>query len=236
MNILPDCDHKTPVAPAEAFQAVLHRLGCSFRWQFDCYAAYLRGFPNIADRHVQEVVPVTWSKETLGMKPIVSITHFSAAWASISRIALRRVVVSKQVYATHYRNAAITMNVVVADGASHYLVYINRSQIDAFKGMFGGFVRRVVERRVLAEAPDVLRGIRAADRGDPARSTATDRSRYGRPERSPIRGRTSESLDYGCGFLLNARKFLVARRGVTREFSMPPATWAGRHATCLFLR
>jgi hypothetical protein len=156
-SALPYRDHKMPVAPAEAFQAVLHRL-TFFPRQFDCYAAYLRGFPNIADRHVQESF-LYWSKETLGMKPIVSITHFSADWFDTPDRP-EAMVVSKQVYATHYRNAAITMNVVVADGASHYLVYINRSQIDAFKGMFGGFVRRVVERRVLAEAPDVLRGIR----------------------------------------------------------------------------
>jgi hypothetical protein len=39
-------------------------------------------------------------------------------------------------------------------------VYLNRSHVDAFQGLLGGMVRRVVERRVKAEAPSVLRGLR----------------------------------------------------------------------------
>ena len=156
------------------------------------YEAYLRGFPNIADRHVQESF-LYWSKETFGMKPIVSITHFSAAWSDTPDRP-EAMVVSKQVYATHYRNAATTTFMVIAAGASHYLVYINRSQIDAFKGMFGGFVRRVVERRVLAEAPEVLRASGGGSRRPrPIRSDISIVIRTA--ERSPIRGRTSEGLD-----------------------------------------
>ena len=90
---------------------------------------------------------------------IVSITHFSAAWLDTPGEP-QAIVVSKQVYATHYRNASLTMTAVVADGEARYLVYINRSQIDAFRGLFGGFVRRAVEQRVLAEVPEVLRDVR----------------------------------------------------------------------------
>jgi hypothetical protein len=156
-SALPYHDHKTPVAPADALQSILHRLDF-FSRRFACYADYLRGYPAVADQHVQQSF-LYWSKETLGMKPIVSITHFSAAWLDTPG-GPQAIVVSKQVYATHYRNGSLTMTAIVADGESRYLVYINRSQIDAFRGLFGGFVRRAVERRVLAEVPEVLRDVR----------------------------------------------------------------------------
>ena len=39
-----------------------------------CYADYLRHFPAGRDRHVTESF-LYWSKESLGAKPIVSVTH-----------------------------------------------------------------------------------------------------------------------------------------------------------------
>ena len=93
------------------------------------------------------------------MKPIISITHFSLA-----RFTTRNVpevaVVAKQVYASHYRDAAITVTALTSDHAGAYLVYVHRSRVDAFQGLFGGMVRRIVERRVKAEAPGVLMGLR----------------------------------------------------------------------------
>jgi hypothetical protein len=41
-----------------------------------------------------------------------------------------------------------------------YLVYLNRSRIDVLDGFLGGFVRRIVERRLRSEAADVVRGLR----------------------------------------------------------------------------
>jgi hypothetical protein len=156
-NASPYRDHKVPVRPGDAFQAVLQRLEF-FPRRFDCYAEYLRRFPIVPDRHVQQSF-LYWSKETLGMKPIISITHLSAARFDRPELP-EAVIVSKQVYATHYRNASITMTLFAGEHTARYLVYVNRSQIDAFRGMLGGFVRRVVERRVRAEAPAVLRDLR----------------------------------------------------------------------------
>jgi hypothetical protein len=157
-SALPYRDHKVPVRPGDAFQAVLQRLEF-FPRRFDCYAAYLRGFPMAPDQHVQQSF-LYWSKETLGMKPIISITHLSAARFDRPELP-DAIIVSKQVYATHYKDASITMTLIAGEHTSRYLVYVNRSQIDAFRGMLGGFVRRVVERRVRAEAPVVLRELRS---------------------------------------------------------------------------
>jgi hypothetical protein len=119
------------------------------------------------DSHVQASF-LYWSKETLGMKPIVSITHFSAARFTTPEMP-ELVVVAKQVYASHYKNASITVTALVRDGAARYLVYLNRSHIDAFQARFGSMVRRIVERRVKAEAPGVLQNLRRRiEAGPPA--------------------------------------------------------------------
>lgn len=150
-------DHKTPIRPADAFDAVLERLPF-LRRHFAGYAAYLKRYPESPDGLVRQSF-LYWSKETLGMKPIIAITHFSVIRAGDPALP-EAMIVSKQIYATHYRNASISLTAVAGDGDSRYLVYVNRAQIDAFRGMLGGFVRRVVERRVRAEAPGVLADLR----------------------------------------------------------------------------
>jgi hypothetical protein len=74
---LPYHDHKTPVRPGDAFAAVVRRLEF-FPNNLPCYADYLRKFPRRHDHHVRESF-LYWSKETFGMRPIISITHLSIA-------------------------------------------------------------------------------------------------------------------------------------------------------------
>jgi hypothetical protein len=167
--VLPYHDDRQPVAPAVLFQLLLRRIEF-FPRRLPCYAAYLEAFPNSRDDHVRQSF-VYWSKETLGMKPIISITHFSAARFDAPGLP-DAVVVAKQIYATHYKNASITVTALLGDASGRYLVYVNRSHVDAFQGFFGGMVRRIVERRVKSEAPEVLHGLRRRlESGDPPRGT-----------------------------------------------------------------
>jgi hypothetical protein len=155
---LPYHDHEDLVFPSEHFGALLRGFSFISR-DLPCYADYLRAYPfALSDSHIQQSF-LYWSKEDLGMKPIISITHFSAARFDTPGLP-DAVVVARQVYATHYRNAAITVTALVTENHRRYLVYLNRSHVDAFQGLLGGMVRRVVERRVKAEAPSVLRGLR----------------------------------------------------------------------------
>jgi hypothetical protein len=164
-------DRRLPVVPAVLFNQLLHRVDFLPRY-LGSYADFLRGFPRVADPHLTHSF-LYWSKETLGMKPIVSITHFSAA--RFNSPALPEVVsVAKQVYASHYRNASITVTALFAHGGARYLMYLNRSHVDAFQGVFGGLIRRTVERRVKGEAPGVLQGLRGRlESGDPPSSGGT---------------------------------------------------------------
>lgn len=153
----PYLDHDDPVDPGAAFDGVLQRVEF-FPKNLKCYADYLRTFPRGRDSHVRHSF-LYWSRESLGLKPIISVTHLSAARFEQPHLP-EAVVVARQVYASHYKNASITITALVADGPTRYLVYVNRTHVDAFGGMFGGMVRRLVERRVRAEAPAVLQNLR----------------------------------------------------------------------------
>jgi hypothetical protein len=160
-------DHQKPLSPPEMFGALLTRLP-SLSQNMPCYARYLRSYPAAPDSHVQQSF-LYWSKETLGIRPIISITHFSAARFESSGLP-EAVVIAKQVYATHYKTASLALTAVVSDQSARYLVYLNRSHVDAFHGLFGGLVRHLVERRVRAEAPELLLAFRKRlESGDPDR-------------------------------------------------------------------
>jgi hypothetical protein len=167
---LPYHDHRAAVRPAEVFGVLLERTPF-LQANLACYADYLRQYPLAGDAASRESF-LYWSKETLGMKPIISITHHSIArFTAPGMPAVASV--AKQVYATHYKNASFTMTALASDSETYYLVYLHRSQVDAFHGFFGGMVRRMVERRVKAEAPGVLNSFRARlESGEPPSAVA----------------------------------------------------------------
>ena len=103
---------------------------------------------------------VYWSKEQIAGKPIVSATHVSTLRSDVPGVP-EGLAATVGIFSTHYVNASLGVMAVVreAPGASGYLVYMNRSQVDVLGGMFGGLVRMVVQRRLRSEATDVLREI-----------------------------------------------------------------------------
>jgi hypothetical protein len=109
-----------------------------------------------------------WSKESLGAKPIVSITHVVMIESRGQR-QNEALVARKQVYASHYILAALSFTAISAspDGTQQYLVYLNRSRSDVFNGLFGGFIRRTIARRLRAEAPQALQALRQRLESEP---------------------------------------------------------------------
>jgi hypothetical protein len=66
------------------------------------------------------------------------------------------------------KDGAVAVTAIVGSPARSYLVYSFRSDVDVLAGVFGGLVRRVIERRVQEEAPTVLSGLRVRlESGDP---------------------------------------------------------------------
>ena len=93
---------------------------------------------------------VYWSKELVRSRPVISITHVATSTAADdSPVAFA--IGSKQIYAMHYYDASLGLTLLVPDRTSAspatYVVYLNRSRIDLFDGLFGGVTRRIVAGR-----------------------------------------------------------------------------------------
>jgi hypothetical protein len=136
-------------------------------------AGYLSRYP--ADSTTDCESFFYWSQEELGTgKQITTITHV-AILRSAERARPEVLVASKQVSATHYLTASLSLT-AIANGAAgqKYLVYARRSRADLLDGPFSGLVRRVLERRIRAEAPAVLDRLRIRlESGDPPASSFT---------------------------------------------------------------
>jgi hypothetical protein len=89
-----------------------------------------------------------WSKERVSRRLVVSVTHLA-----ISRThgPSAYAIASKQIYGTHYFDASLGLTVLVRDPSvsspAMYLVYLNRSRVDIFDGLFGGIARTIVNTR-----------------------------------------------------------------------------------------
>ena len=112
---------------------------------------------------------VYWSKELVRGRPVISITHVATA-AAIDDSPVAYTVGSKQIYATHYFDASLGLTFLVPDrsaaSSGTFVVYLNRSRIDLFDGLFGGVARRMVAGRargLVAEQLQRLQGALAAE-------------------------------------------------------------------------
>ena len=102
-----------------------------------------------------------WSKERYDAgKDVISVTYvvMTAPRASSGIAAL---VLSQQIFASHYVNGAIGVTAVLQDAATgqRYLAYLNRSSVDLFTGPFRLF-RRAAEQRIERQVPALLKQLR----------------------------------------------------------------------------
>ena len=111
---------------------------------------------------------VYWSKELVRGRPVISITHVATA-AAIDDSPVSYAIGSKQIYAMHYFDASLGLTLLVPDRTAAapvmYVIYVNRSRVDIFDGVFGGVARRIVAgraRTVVAEQLQRLQRVLAA--------------------------------------------------------------------------
>jgi hypothetical protein len=114
-----------------------------------------------------------WSKERYGnAKPVIAVTHVTIIrpGADGQPVVL---VLGKDIFATHYRNASLGMTAIVRDHVRDvsYLVYVNRSHVDVLGGVFGGLKRKVIEGRIRSESADLLTRVRNRLEGGAPSST-----------------------------------------------------------------
>lgn len=116
------------------------------------YAPHLRWhlleYPVAIDENTSDFI--YWSKELVHGRPVISITHVLIAKAT-DKSPVRYAIGSKQIYATHYFDASLGLTLLISDPAASsrgtYVVYLNRTRIDLFEGLFGSVARRVAAGR-----------------------------------------------------------------------------------------
>jgi hypothetical protein len=104
-----------------------------------------------------------WSKEMVGRRPVVSVTHLAITNTS-TESAADYAIASKHIYGTHYFVASLGLTVLVrapAPALATYVVYVNRSRIDLFDGTMGPIIRRVVGRKARALVSEQLERMRS---------------------------------------------------------------------------
>ena len=119
-------------------------------------------YPQQENNAVNHVI--YWSKERMGPAVVVSVTHLAVARVD-GVPPLAYAAASKQIYSSHYFDASLGLTIVLHDEArpdSAYLVYANRSRIDALGGVFGGVKRAIVRSRARAAAQGSM--VEARDR------------------------------------------------------------------------
>jgi len=131
---------------------------------------YLLEFPAARPPGVEEFV--YWSKEKVGPKPVISLTH--VVMHHDPGRPERTVIASKQLYASHYFEASLGLTVVIddagADGRPGLLMaYMNHSRSDAFTGFLGPLRRAIVRSRLRSGAQETLLAMRTTleDRPQP---------------------------------------------------------------------
>lgn len=139
-----------------------------FRLMTAAAPAVLQLFPAL-NRHVQQFPSGTasgiddvfyWSKEDVGPKVIISVTHIAISAIADGPVAFAAA--SKQLYGSHYFDASLGLTLLLRDDqpSSTVLIYLNRSRIDALHGFFGGLKRAIVRSRARSAMEDTLTRIR----------------------------------------------------------------------------
>jgi hypothetical protein len=156
---------REPVDTAAEFRSLLASDG-SLLDQFPGLAQHTLEYPRAAAPNVRELF--YWSKEKPGPSPSITITHV-IMWP-VQTVSpgspVRHAILSRQIYGSRYFDASMGLTLLLPDpsdpAAASYVVYRNRSRLDAFGGLFGGLIRRTVRGRVRSGMAESLARVKAA--------------------------------------------------------------------------
>jgi hypothetical protein len=110
------------------------------------FGKYLAAFPSGRPRGAENFI--YWSKESFGLKPVTSLTHV-IIYQLAGETGNVTLAASKQIYANHYFDASLGLTFFFEHGSGSatpgsYLVYLNRSRVDALRGGFSKLKRTIV--------------------------------------------------------------------------------------------
>ncbi len=168
-------DQEAPSSLHEEF-ASLVSTGTGGWHLFPELTQHLVTFPPAARSATEDLL--YWSKEQVGRKTVVSVTHLAIHRLGPDSPAAYAVA-SRQIYGSHYYDSSLGLTVLLRDPSepspSTFIVYVNRSRIDMFGGLFGGMVKSVVSSRARSTVGSQLERMRHTLERDFRQSTQTAR-------------------------------------------------------------
>lgn len=112
---------------------------------------YLAEFPKTQLPGAEDFV--YWSKEKVGgFKPVLGLTHVTV-YKRKNESPFRTIIASKQVYANHYFEGSLALTWLVdaetdSGKTGCYLIYLNRSRMDALRGGLSWLKRYIVRGQI----------------------------------------------------------------------------------------
>jgi hypothetical protein len=110
---------------------------------------YLSEFPAVQLAGTENLI--YWSTERVGgFKPVLSLTHVTV-YKPRNESPFRTIIASKQIYANHYFEGSLALTWLVDAGPDTrgcYLIYLNRSRMDALRGGLSWLKRYLARGRI----------------------------------------------------------------------------------------
>ena len=147
-------DGRSPEPPDAVFRQLVDRSAW-LTTHVPELAAHLLAYPRPAGATFESFL--YWSQERFGARPVVTATDV-VIHRGTGASAGNAVVVGRQLFATHYMNGSLNLTAVLGSGpgTAHYLVVVNRMQLDVLRGVAAALTRRVIERRLTGELAAIL--------------------------------------------------------------------------------
>ena len=142
-----------PISVADEFR-VMTAASPAVLQLFPALERHVAQFPSGASTAIEDVF--YWSKEDVGPKVIISVTHLAIATVGEGPVAFAAA--SKQLYGSHYFDSSLGLTLLLRDDrpASTLLIYLNRSRLDVLGGFLGGLKRAIVRSRARSAMADTL--------------------------------------------------------------------------------
>ena len=142
----PYVNREEPLSVAEAFR-VLDSGRRVLAQRVPAIARDIDGYPRTRPPGSNEFF--YWSKLKFGFRPTIRVNHVLMAPVADHPSGLRHVIISKQLYASHYFDAALEWRMVVADRTSGGTVLVYRTDVrsQSLTGFTASLFRGVVRSR-----------------------------------------------------------------------------------------
>jgi hypothetical protein len=153
-HIPPYDDHHEQVQPASQFALLLNHTPF-LETRLPKLAASLRDYPLSAVSGVESVL--YWSKEHAAKKAVISVTHLSIVHYDQPGMP-DVLIVGRDIFSSHYVDASLSVMALMRGDASgmNYLVYLNRTEVDALHGAFGGMIRHFIESHLKSDTSTMM--------------------------------------------------------------------------------